>query len=157
MKVRFSLFIALMFATALSAQQNKANPVKWSFSTKDAGNCMVDLIITGTIDDGWYTYSQFQESEDGPLPTSLNFKAGPHFKLVGKAVESGDVLKIKDKVFDMTVVKFKHKAVFTQRVEVLDPSQLIVGNIDYMTCNDEMCMKAPGVDFSFSVPCKKGN
>jgi thiol:disulfide interchange protein len=131
------------------------NPVKWSFTTKDAGNCQMDLIITGTIDDGWYTYSQFLESDEGPVATSFTFKDGAHFKLVGKAQESGDKFTVHDKVFDMKLTKFKHKAVFTQRVEVSDPSKPIKGYVSFMSCNDEMCLPPKDIDFSFTVNCNK--
>ena len=145
--IRSSLFalLTLLSATAAMAQ----NPVKWSFSTKDAGNCQVDLIMTGTIDEGWYTYSQFLESEDGPVATALTFQQQPHFKLLGKAKEGGEIIKVHDKVFDMNLTKFKHKAVITQRVEVTDPSKPITGYITFMTCNDEMCLPPKDVDFTF--------
>jgi thiol:disulfide interchange protein len=139
--------LALFFAASAFAQ----NPVKWSFSTKDAGNGQADLVFTGTIDEGWYTYSQFLESEDGPVATTLNFKEGPHFKLLGKATEGGEKITVMDPVFGMKLTKFKHKAVITQRVQVSDASQPIVGYLNFMTCNDEMCLPPKDVDFSFKV------
>lgn len=148
-KTHLPVVVFLLTAFLSTAQ----NPVKWSFTTKDAGNCKVDLIFTGTIDEGWYTYSQFLESEDGPVPTSFSFKEGSHFKLVGKAQESGDKFTVHDKVFDMKLTKFKHKAVFTQRVEVQDPSKPITGYVSYMSCNEEMCLPPKDMDFSFKVNC----
>jgi cytochrome c biogenesis protein CcdA/thiol-disulfide isomerase/thioredoxin len=148
MKLRFtsSLFFFL-FAVLLTAQ----NPVKWSYATKDAGNGQVDLIFSGSIDEGWYTYSQFLESDEGPVPTSFTFEEGAHFKLVGKATEGGEIIKVYDKVFGMNLTKFKHKAVFTQRVQVNDASKPIKGYHSYMTCNEEMCLPPKDVDFSFKV------
>jgi len=143
------LILLLAFPVFLFAQ----NPVKWSFTTKDMGNCQTDLIITGTIEDGWYTYSQFLESEDGPIPTTFTFKEGAHFKLLGKATESGDKFTVHDKVFDMKLTKFKHKAIFTQRVAVKDASKPIAGYLSFMSCNDEMCLPPKDVDFSFKVTC----
>ena len=144
----FLFALALLSAASLSAQ----NPVKWVFTAKDAGNCQVDLIFTGTIDEGWYTYSQFLESEDGPVATSITFSPAPGYKLVGKATESGEIIKVHDKVFDMNLTKFKHKAILTQRVEVSDPSKPITGYITYMSCNDEMCLPPKDADFSFKIP-----
>jgi thiol:disulfide interchange protein len=148
MKIRFStsLFFFL-FAVLLTAQ----NPIKWSYATKDAGNGQFDLIYVGTIDEGWYTYSQFLESDEGPVPTSFTFEEGSHFKLVGKAVESGEIIKVYDKVFGMNLTKFKHKAIFTQRVQVADASKPIKGYHSYMVCNEEMCLPPKDVDFSFKV------
>lgn len=150
--IRASLLagISMLLATAVAGQKPE-DPIKWSFTTKDAGNCQVDLILTGTIEDGWYTYSQFAESDDGPIPTTLTFDQKSNFKLVGKAAESGEIIKGHDKVFDVTVTKFKHKAVFTQRVEVIDPSKPIVGYVNYMSCNDERCLSPKDVDFSFKI------
>ena len=137
--------LLLLFAASVFAQ----NPVKWSYTTKDAGNCQVDLIFTGTIDDGWYTYSQFLESEDGPVATRITFDQQPHFKLIGKAKESGEIIKAFDKVFEMNLTKFQHKAILTQRVEVTDPSKPIAGYVTFMVCNDEMCLPPKDVDFEF--------
>lgn len=152
LRVLLTPLFVLFAAMSLFAQ----NPVKWSFTAKDAGNCQVDLIFTGTIDEGWYTYSQFLESEDGPVATSLTFSEGPNFTLIGKAKESGEIIKVHDKVFDMMLTKFKHKAVLTQRVEVKDPSRPITGYLNFMTCNDEMCLPPKDVDFSFKIPALSG-
>src|SRR5690349_12051669 len=145
----FLLLIASVFVTAgLQAQ----NPVKWSFSAKDAGNCQVDLVLTGNIEDGWSTYSQFVNEDDGPLATLLTFSPGDHYKILGKAKESGGYKKAFDKVFGAEVAKFIHTAVITQRVEVSDPSKPITGYITYMACNDNMCLPPRDVDFKFTIP-----
>ncbi len=140
--------LSLLVTTSLFAQ----NPVKWAFTAKDAGNCQVDLIFTGTIDDGWCTYSQFLESEDGPIPITLTFQQTPDFQLIGKAKESGGILKVYDKVFDMNLTKFKHNAILTQRVKVSDPAKPIEGYLTFITCNDVTCMPPKDVDFSFKIP-----
>jgi cytochrome c biogenesis protein CcdA/thioredoxin-related protein len=145
MRSIISSFWAFLLVFPLFAQ----DPVKWSFSTKDAGNGQADLILTGTIEDGWATYSQFLESEDGPLATLLTFKEGAHYKLIGKAAESGDITIAHDKVFDMKVGKFKHKAIFTQRIQVSDYGKPVEGYITYMACNDERCVAPKDVDFKF--------
>ncbi|MDO8365458.1 MAG: cytochrome c biogenesis protein CcdA, partial [Saprospiraceae bacterium] len=147
----FTLF-AVLINTAAFAQ----NPVKWSFEAKDAGNCQVDLVFTATIDDGWYTYSQFLESEDGPVPTTITFQESAHYKLLGKAKEGGNIIKVYDKVFDMNLTKFKHKAVLTQRVELKDPGKPVNGYLSFMVCNDEMCLPPKDVDFTFQIPAVSG-
>ncbi|MFN0212939.1 MAG: cytochrome c biogenesis protein CcdA [Saprospiraceae bacterium] len=152
--IRKSIFTLLAVFISLAAFGQ--NPVKWSFSTKDVGNCQVDLIFTGTIEDGWYTYSQFLESEDGPVATTLTFQEGTHYKLLGKAKESGEIIKVHDKVFDMNLTKFKHKAILTQRVEIKDPSKPISGYLGFMVCNDEMCLPPKDIDYSFKIPALSG-
>ncbi|MCC6280057.1 MAG: thioredoxin family protein [Saprospiraceae bacterium] len=152
MRLLFLPLLALSLATSLFAQ----NPVKWSFAAKDAGNGQADLIFTAAIEEGWTTYSQFLESEDGPVPTSFTFEEGPHFKLVGKAKESGEKFTKYDNVFGMNLTKFKHKAIFTQRVQVLDASKPVTGYLSYMVCNDEMCLPPKDVDFTVALPAAAG-
>lgn len=147
MKIRILLLAMLLPLAAVLKGQNH---ITWTYSIRDAGNKQVDLIFSGKIDEGWTTYSQFLESDEGPIATSFTFKEGPHYKLVGKAVETGGKVTKYDNVFGMNLTKFKHSAVFTQRVDVLDASKPIVGYMTYMSCNDESCLPPIDVDFSFS-------
>lgn len=149
MKLRqlFLTLLALPLAAALVAQ----NPVKWAFTSKDAGNGEHDLIFTATIDEGWNTYSQFLESEDGPVPTEITFEEGSHFKLKGKAKEGGNKFTKYDNVFGMNLTKFAGKAILTQRVTVADASKPITGYVTFMVCNDEMCLPPKDVDFEFKI------
>jgi thiol:disulfide interchange protein len=149
------LFILGLFLVLHSA--GAQNPVKWSYSSKDAGNGQYDLIFTADIEDGWTTYSQFLESDDGPVATSFTFQEGPSYKLIGKAKESGDKFTKFDNVFGMNLTKFKHKAIFTQRVEVKDFSKPIEGYLTFMVCDDEMCLPPKDIDFRFVLtPPQKG-
>lgn len=152
LRTKFYPFLPMLFLLLSAVAGMAQNPVKWSFSAKDAGNCQVDLVFTATIEDGWFTYSQFLESEDGPVATALTFSPAPGYKLIGKAKEGGEIIKVHDKVFDMELTKFKHKAILTQRVSVTDPSKPITGYINFMVCNDEMCLPPKDVDFSFKIP-----
>ncbi len=133
------------------------NPVKWSFDAKEVGNGLYDLIFTANIDDGWYTYSQFLESNDGPEPTSFTFKEAPHYQLVGNATEGGDKFKGFDEAFGMNLTKFKHKATFTQRVRVTDTSKPITGYIRFMVCDEAKCLPPKDKDFSFTLPVSRLN
>lgn len=156
MRIARSASLSIIWSLMISTTGLAQNPIKWSFSAKDAGNCQVDLVFTGTLIDGWYTYSQFLESEDGPVATAITFQENPHFKLLGKARESGEIVKAHDPIFNMNLTKFKHQAILTQRVEVKDPGKPIEGYITYMTCNDEMCLPPKDADFSFKIPALAG-
>ena len=125
---------ALSLATTLAAQK----PLQWAFTSKDLGNGQYDLIFTANIQDGWATYSQFLESEDGPVPTSFTFEEGASFKLIGKAIESGDKFTKYDNVFGMNLTKFKP----------------ITGYLQFMACNEEMCLAPKTVDFKFQLTNK---
>lgn len=141
------LTAALLSSLTLVAQ----NPAQWSFSTKEIGNGEYDLIFTITLAEGWNAYSQFLESEDGPVPTSFTFEEGPHYQRKGPVKESGNKLTKYDNVFGMNLTKFIGTGIFTQRVKVIDPSKPIKGYLTYMLCDDQMCLPPRDVDFSFSI------
>jgi thiol:disulfide interchange protein len=145
------LFFALLLSVGAFAQKK---PVTWHFKSIDLGNGQADLVLTATIAEGWYTYSQTLESDMGPIPTTIEFKPGAHYKLVGKAKESGERFTMYDEVFDMKLTKFKHTAIFTQRVEVLDYSKSIEGYINYMVCDSKECLPPSDAEFNISITKK---
>ena len=145
--------LRLLLASAmllLAANAIAQNPLHWSFTSRDVGNGRFDLVLSCKIDDGWSTYSQIDEGK-GPLPTVLAFQEGPHFELLGKAVESGGKVEAFDEMFGVTLHKFKHDATFTQRVQVIDATKPITGYVSAMACDDKQCLPPRQTDFSFTV------
>lgn len=123
-------------------------PVKWSWKAEKINDTEYNLIFHAKIDKTWAVYSQFI-GEDGPVPTSLTFTEGSHFKLLGKASESKNSETKFDKVFEMNIKKFHNYADFTQRVKILDKSKSIEGYVTFMTCDDTRCLPPTEVDFKF--------
>ncbi len=131
------------------------NPVKWETSYNQVNDSEFDLIYTATIEDGWTIYSQYLESDDGPVATSVNYDEGAHYELVGKNKESELNRKEGfDKLFDMNVVKYAKKAVFTQRVKAKDLSKPITGYVNFMTCDATKCLPPSDFDFEFKLEAK---
>ena len=127
------------------------SPVSWSSTSQRLTSSEYNLVFTATIEDGWNIYSQYLESEDGPVKTSFSFDDKNNIQLIGKNVESGDIKKVKDEMFDMEVIKIKHKGVFTQKVKIKAISKPITGTIEYMCCNDMQCLPPKSVPFSISL------
>ncbi|MEM8908677.1 MAG: protein-disulfide reductase DsbD domain-containing protein, partial [Bacteroidota bacterium] len=144
----FIFFLAL-FAQPIAAQIY--NPVKWDMDYKQTSDQEFDLIFTATIEPGWSIYSQYLESDDGPVRTSFEFDAGAHYQLQGKNEESGNRKEAFDNLFDMNVIKFSKKAVFKQKVKVSDLSKPITGYLEFMTCDDTKCLPPDQVDFEFQL------
>jgi thiol:disulfide interchange protein len=143
------LLVSLTLLTHFAAAAQVLDPVTWTTTYKQISSKEFDLVFTATIENKWVVYSQFLESEDGPVPTSFNFEKGTHYSLSGKCVESGNKKTAYDNVFGMNLTKFSQKAVFTQRVTVTDLSKPITGYFEYMTCDDERCLPPKAVDFNF--------
>jgi len=128
------------------------DPVKWTFESKKTGSDTYTLTFTAKIQEEWTIYSQFLESQDGPTATLFEFDKGKHYQLIGKAEENPlNRKKIFDEVFEMNVVKFYKKAIFTQKLRILDDSKPVTGLVNFMTCNKEMCLPPKDVEFSFQL------
>ena len=143
-------FAALWFSFSLVAQFE--NPVTWKTEWKQINDTEYELIFKASIDAGWNIYSQYLESNDGPIATAFTFEEGTHFTTEGRIEEEGTIKEAYDKVFEMQVIKiFGAEAVFRQKIIINDSAQKIKGYITYMTCNDEMCLPPNDVPFEFDI------
>ena len=142
-----SLFLLafICLAQSVSAQRN---PVEWSGTSEKSADGTYEMSVTGTIESGWYVYSQKLESDMGPVPTSLELEGG---KGIGEVKESGNRKEGMDKAFDMNVVKYLDNVTFSQKVKVPQGSKDVTYTVSYMTCNGEMCLPPKSVDVTISL------
>mgnify|MGYP000262365771 CR=1 FL=1 len=143
----FSIFCFLTSFFAIS--QDDDNSVVWSKEVRQISDSEYDLIIKGAIYEGWHVYSQFT-AEGGSLPSEFTFNgAGVTYELLGDAKENETIKEYSD-IFEVEETFFKKKAVFTQRIKLLDTSlKQIKVNLFYQVCK-EVCIPAD-VDFTFSL------
>ena len=71
-------FTALLFSVGLFGQIY--SPVKWTIELKPGEKGEYTLLAKAAIEDGWWVYSQHLGGQDGPIPTTVNYDAGDHFK-----------------------------------------------------------------------------
>ncbi|MCF8247508.1 MAG: hypothetical protein K9J37_20965 [Saprospiraceae bacterium] len=145
-KIAFFAF-AIFAAFAATAQQS---PVKWSYEAKKVADGTYDLVFTANIQDSWYVYSQYLESDDGPIRTAIGYDENTAVKLEGKNVEDGHKYEGYDDLFGMNIIKFSGNPTFTQRVKILKPTTLS-GHVEFMTCDSERCLPPVEIPFRFDL------
>lgn len=149
------LFLLCSFGTARAqfpGQPAPVDPVTWSLEVNDLGEGEWRFAFTAHVADGWYVYSQNNYGDMGPMPTALLFDTLKHVSLVGSPTEnSAHVKEGHDPIFDMTVKKFGHEAVFAQVVRVSDPGKDVTGVINFMSCNDESCIFPDPLGFKVNL------
>lgn len=150
MKSRFTFLTLLLLFSAGVASAQIFNPVSWTTSYEHVEGNEYLLIFEAEIESGWAVYSQFLESDEGPVATTLNYESTDHFKLLGKAEESGHKKEGFDAIFEMNVTKFNDEFRIVQRVEVTEDMP-IKGYLNYMTCDDERCLPPTDVEFDFDL------
>lgn len=143
---------AIVAAPESSSKGGILEPVKWNTTIKKVTDGEYDVIVQAKIDEGWHIYSQYLESDEGPIATSFLFdNPDSNLELVGKTQEDGPK-KIKefDKVFEMELTKFKKEAFFTQRIKTKDTKAPITGSLEFMTCEAGRCLPPAYVYFGAS-------
>ncbi|WP_339756230.1 cytochrome c biogenesis protein CcdA [uncultured Winogradskyella sp.] len=123
-------------------------PVKWESEIEKISEIEYNLIFKANIEKGWYIYSQ--KSNGGFAPTTFfEFKNQENnYKLEGPTTEPV-VPPIYDEIFEEDVVKFKNKAVFTQKIILLNTNlKQIEVFVEYQTCDISKCI--PG-DYTFNL------
>lgn len=129
------------------------DPVKWTFKIDSINQNEVEFIANALIDDGWYTYSQFLP-EGGPVPTSFSFNKSQDYDLIGDVVEEKLDQKY-DPNFRMNLKLFKKSTSFRQRIKLNKYSESkLKGYLEFMACNDVMCLPPEYVDFELVIPKK---
>lgn len=144
------LILLLSAFTSGTGQSRDHEPIQWEFTAVPLNEKEAKLIFTANLDDGWHIYSQFLE-EGGPLPTTFTFTLDRSYNLKGKVNEESAPVTSFDNVFMMEITWFKETAIFTQTVKLNAPSTTIKGKIEFMGCNDVMCLPPDEVPFSVEV------
>ena len=152
MRLLLLLLVTAFYSVPSFAQGGILKPVKWEASTNHVEDNVYEIILSGSIKDGWGTYSQ-ESDENGPIPTTINFDEGSHFELLGKAREVGKKIEAREPLFDnVLVAKYKHDVKFIQKVKILDHAKSVSGYLNFMACNDRTCTPPTDFDFEFTFP-----
>ena len=146
------LFLMLFFSFTITSNVSAQNKVvSWQQSANKVADKVYELVFSADIQSGWYLYSQYLESDEGPIPTSFNFDTSHQFELVGKTLEEGKKKEGYDELFEMNIVKYGNQVKFIQKVKLKDPTATVNGYIEFMTCDDEQCLPPTEEKFSFKL------
>jgi thiol:disulfide interchange protein DsbD len=145
------VMVGLLFSVSIltiNAQQQE--PVKWKFEVKKINNYEAQVIATATIEEGWKLYG-LAVPENGPFATNLVFEEGETYRPLKEVKEVTPSTTKHDEVFDMEVPFFKKTATISQNVRLTKFPVVIKGYVEFMCCNDEMCLPPTEVEFTLEV------
>ncbi len=134
----------------LNTKSQTQNPLTWMASYKSISTTEGEIIITAKIEKGWHTYSQ-RPTDAGPIPTSISFTPSKQYQLNGKTEET-DAHEEFVKAFDAKIFVFHDKAEFKQKIKLTAKSGFSIAfKVEYMTCNDMMCLPPKTIDLTVKV------
>ena len=149
MAARLTLFLSLI---SVSAFAQFASPITWTFSQRHLEGDEFELVATATAEENWSIYSQFTD-EGGPVPTTFYWEEGDHYERIGETRETGHRKEGVDELFGVNVIKFlsDQPTVFTQRIRVLQYGTPVIGEVEFMCCDDTQCLPPTTEPFSFTL------
>ena len=136
--------LAVILSTSVRAQMME--PVHFTSQLKTLQGNEAEILFTAIIDEGWHVYST-NIGDGGPVSATFNIVKMDGAEPVGKLQTRGKETKQFDKMFDMELRFFEHKATFVQKVRFTKPTYTIDCYLEYGACNDEMCMPPTQVEF----------
>jgi len=139
--------LAVIFSISVRGQI--VDPVHFTSQLKMLEGDEAEIIFSATVDPGWHVYST-DMGNDGPISATFNAVKMDGVETVGKLKPRGNVVKQFDKMFDMELRFFEHKATFVQKIRFTKPQYTIECFLEYGACNDEMCMPPSQVELKKS-------
>lgn len=137
---RTCLFLFCSFAIHFTHAQ-KAEPVVWQFHAEPAQGDRITLYVHALLAPGWHLYSQFL-NEGGPVPTRFYFDKLDGLVPIGKTRERGEAVTFYDSTYEMEITWYTGEAFFEQDLSLHRNATTISGHVEFMVCNDEMCVPA---------------
>ena len=145
------LLVIIVSLNFCSFSQIPLNPVMWKATYIDLPNGEGELSFTASIENKWHIYSQ-RPTDAGPIPTSFSITTTKDFVLVGKVQEENAHEEFV-KAFDAKVFVFEKQAVFKQKIKrINNKAYIIKASLEFMTCNDAMCLPPKTITFDVIVP-----
>ncbi|NAS13062.1 protein-disulfide reductase DsbD family protein [Poritiphilus flavus] len=141
--------ILTLFTLGLAFAQTEDEPVLWSQEMNQLSDSEYELVFKGDILEGWHVYSQYT-AEGGSLPSVFTYeKAGESYELLGETEESETLTAYSD-IFEVDETFFKKKAVFTQKIRLLEPRPNQIEVVLFYQVCKEVCIPKEIV-FNFSL------
>lgn len=138
-----------------SAPGGLLDPVKWSLRTERRSDSQLELIYTMRAEKEWHVYSQFLESDQGPVPTVFGFNLPEGVQRKGEVVEP-KAINAYDPNFMMTLSYHEGVAEFRQILTGVTPTTEVFETwVEFMCCNEETCL--PPIDIHWKINPANGS
>ena len=142
------LLLPLVFLI-MSNMALAGGPVTWKFAAKEAADGTVQVTLHASCEEGWHLYALTLPRDDGPFPTVIRVAPSTLYE-AGTVIEPQPT-EVEDPNFQMLVCYHGHETEFSVPVKRTTKEAFnVVGDVEFMCCNDKMCL--PPVTVKFSVP-----
>ena len=146
-------FLAVLLAVAGGLGAQVYDPVKWEFGlyeSEQAGK--TDLVLRATVEPCWHIYSQFLDSQDGPVPTYIEATLPAGADSTGGFRECTPIVAY-DPNFMMDLKFFEEEVYWVATLDLsgAQATDSITGFVSFMVCDSTKCLPPEDVLFSLAV------
>jgi hypothetical protein len=140
--IRLIISFTFLIVQFYSISQNHVN---WTF---EYDKTMKKVVAYGRIDPHWHVYSSRTKKNAGPIPVSFTFEKNKNAIQKGKPREEGIPVRIFDPNFESIVFQFENIYIVEIPFKIKNET-ILKGVVNYMVCDDKMCL--PPIDVPFSI------
>ena len=130
--------LAFLLSTNLNFGQGNQS-VMWLIKADLISKNEMIFTAKASIAPSWHLYSQYIK-EGGPRPTKCIFEDNSDYVRIGRIEEKGRQTKFYDDIYEMDIVWYSNEVSFLQRVKLNRTVTVIKGKVEYMTCNNAVCI-----------------
>jgi len=154
------IFLLFGFSKSLYAQLDKPSVLsktpEWTV-TSDKNEIhigdIVTITLTSQIEKDWYMYSNDFDPNLGPIVAEIIFNKNKTIELIGNVKAVGSK-KHYEEIWKGDVSIFTKKAVFTQKVKILDANPIIKGTLYFQECSEVTGVCMPPFEQTFETKLK---
>lgn len=132
--------------------QGILEPYSWSINIEKISNKEFYVLVTAKLEKGWHIYSMHQETEEGPVPTSVRWKDLKNLEVVGDPEEIGNLKKEYDPNFLLNLATFDSVYTIRQKLKLTGEQGEGKLNIEFMVCDAERCLPPDEQEFYVVLP-----
>lgn len=148
--MRIKYIIILLLIGGVQFCRGQYPPVSWRFNAQWIRPSEWILRISASMAPGWHIYSQFL-ADGGPMPTTIRLMESEAYIPLGNAIEEGEPVQFYDSIYETEITWFANDVTFLQRVRLNEFVPIVKGTIDYMACNEYLCIPDR---MEFTVPLR---
>ena len=143
--------LMLIGAFAMNTNAQVKNPVQWSFTAKKITDKQYELQFKATIQPGWHIYTIDHKGDIG-VATAVNIAKNPLGDKAGKVKVVGKAVTMKDPSTGEMVKFYENTVTLVQVVNLKAPVKTnFTGTVEYMACDDKMCLPPTEKPFTISL------
>lgn len=147
LKIAFSFFFILAVIPSLLAQPggNWTDKITWSFSVEKIDDANAYIVASAKLKEHWHVYSVNHDpskAEFTGVPTTFTFVPSKSYNLIGKVIDGAKPKTVNDDLG--THLYFENKAIFKQKIEVLDEKKFNISfSYAFQVCDENGCLFPP--------------